>query len=90
MFLPLVDYNALPGLKIWGHCRVVESGAASIEQVRDPDYAARVERVIRLEVEAWDTNCSSHIPHLVPASTMPPGSPGHPRAEGSNHNMAGN
>jgi hypothetical protein len=23
--------------------------------------------VIRVRVEAWDTNCTSHIPHLVPA-----------------------
>jgi hypothetical protein len=34
--------------------------------VRDPDYPARVERVIRMRVEAWDTNCNSHIPRLVP------------------------
>jgi hypothetical protein len=34
--------------------------------VRDPDYPARVERVIRMRVEAWDTNCNSHIPKLVP------------------------
>ena len=32
--------------------------------MRDPDYPARVERVIRMRVEAWDTNCNSHIPRL--------------------------
>ena len=39
----------------------------ALERVRDPEYPARVERAIRMHVEAWDTNCNSHIPHLVPA-----------------------
>ena len=30
--------------------------------MRDPDYPARVERVIRVRIEAWDTNCPQHIP----------------------------
>jgi hypothetical protein len=34
--------------------------------VRDPDYPARVERAIRMRIEAWDTNCNSHIPRLLP------------------------
>jgi predicted pyridoxine 5'-phosphate oxidase superfamily flavin-nucleotide-binding protein len=51
MFLLLMDYAA----------------RTRLEQVRDPDYKARVERVIRMRVEAWDTNCNSHIPHLVAA-----------------------
>jgi uncharacterized protein len=38
-----------------------------LERVRDPSYPARVERAIHIDVAAWDTNCSSHIPHLVPA-----------------------
>ena len=32
----------------------------------DPDYPARPERVIRMHVQAWDTNCNSHIPRLLP------------------------
>jgi hypothetical protein len=46
---------------------VVEDDPALLERVRDPDYPAAVERVIRMHVEAWDTNCDSHIPKLVPA-----------------------
>jgi hypothetical protein len=67
IFLLLIDYAARTRLKIWGHGRVVEDNAALLEQVRNPNYSARVERVIYIEVEAWDTNCSSHIPRLVPA-----------------------
>ena len=68
VILLLLDYAARTRLKIWGRARVVEDDAALLEQVRDPDYNARVERAIRIDVEAWDTNCSSHIPHLVPAN----------------------
>jgi uncharacterized protein len=67
IFLLLIDYAARTRLKIWGRARVVQDDPGLLELVRDPDYRARVERVIRIDVEAWDTNCSSHIPHLVPA-----------------------
>jgi predicted pyridoxine 5'-phosphate oxidase superfamily flavin-nucleotide-binding protein len=65
MFLLLLDYAAGTRLKIWGHGTVVENDPALLEQVRDPDYSAVVERVIRMHVAAWDTNCDSHIPKLV-------------------------
>jgi hypothetical protein len=45
---------------------VVDDDPALLKRVRDPDYPARAERVIRMQVEAWDTNCNSHIPRLVP------------------------
>jgi predicted pyridoxine 5'-phosphate oxidase superfamily flavin-nucleotide-binding protein len=67
--LLMIDYTQRTRLKIWGRARVVEDDAALLEQTRDPDYNARVERVIVIDVEAWDTNCSSHIPHLVPADS---------------------
>jgi hypothetical protein len=67
IFLLLIDYAARTRLKIWGRGRVVADDPDLLEQVRDADYRARVERVIRIDVEAWDTNCSSHIPRLVPA-----------------------
>lgn len=66
MFLLLLDYAAGTRLKIWGRGRAVEDDPVLLEQVRDPDYPAAVERVIRMHVEAWDTNCNSHIPKLVP------------------------
>jgi uncharacterized protein len=66
MFLLLLDYTAGTRLKIWGRGTVVEDDPALLEHVLDPNYPARVERVIRMHVEAWDTNCNSHIPKLVP------------------------
>jgi predicted pyridoxine 5'-phosphate oxidase superfamily flavin-nucleotide-binding protein len=74
ILLLLIDYDARTRLKIWGRGRVVENDPELLAQVRDPGYGARVERVVRIDVEAWDTNCSSHIPHLVPAQSVPPAS----------------
>jgi predicted pyridoxine 5'-phosphate oxidase superfamily flavin-nucleotide-binding protein len=68
MFLLLLDNAERTRLKIWGRGTVIDDDPALLEQVRDPDYPARAERVIRMHVEAWDTNCDSHIPHLVPAN----------------------
>jgi predicted pyridoxine 5'-phosphate oxidase superfamily flavin-nucleotide-binding protein len=65
MFLLLLDYAAGTRLKIWGRGTVVDDEPALLKQVRDPDYPAAAERVIRMHVEAWDTNCNSHIPKLV-------------------------
>jgi predicted pyridoxine 5'-phosphate oxidase superfamily flavin-nucleotide-binding protein len=67
MFLLLMDYAARTRLKIWGRGEAIDDDPALLWQVRDSDYKARVERVIRMRVEAWDTNCNSHIPHLVAA-----------------------
>ena len=68
IFLLLIDYDARTRLKIWGRGRVVEDDPELLAAVRDPDYPAHVERAIRIDIEAWDTNCSSHIPRLVEAS----------------------
>jgi predicted pyridoxine 5'-phosphate oxidase superfamily flavin-nucleotide-binding protein len=67
MLLLLLDYANRTRLKIWGRGEVVDDDAALLDHVLDPDYPARVERAIRLRVAAWDTNCDSHIPHLLPA-----------------------
>ncbi|HUB48050.1 MAG TPA: pyridoxamine 5'-phosphate oxidase family protein [Acetobacteraceae bacterium] len=67
IILFLIDYAARTRLKVWGRARIVEDDPALLEQVRDPDYRANVERAIVIDVEAWDTNCNSHIPHLVEA-----------------------
>ena len=66
MFLLLLDFAERTRLKIWGRGKAIEDDPELLERVRDPDYKARVERVIRMRVEAWDTNCNNNIPHLVP------------------------
>jgi predicted pyridoxine 5'-phosphate oxidase superfamily flavin-nucleotide-binding protein len=70
MFLLLLDYAERTRLKIWGRGEAIDDDPVLLERVRDPDYKARIERVIRMRVEAWDTNCNSHIPHLVPADAV--------------------
>jgi hypothetical protein len=44
---------------------VVDDDPALFARVRDADYAAKVERVIRIRVMAWDLNCRQHFPRLV-------------------------
>ncbi len=59
----LMDYPQQTRLKLIGHARVVELGAdpALEEAVALPGYRARVERVIAIELTAFDWNCSQHI-----------------------------
>jgi predicted pyridoxine 5'-phosphate oxidase superfamily flavin-nucleotide-binding protein len=68
MFLLLMDYAERTRLKIWGRGEVIDDDQELLARVSDPDYPARAERVIHMRVEAWDTNCNSHIPHLLPAA----------------------
>jgi hypothetical protein len=62
----LLDYKERTRLKIWGRGRAIDDDPVLLRRVQDPDYSARVERIIHMHVEAWDTNCNSHIPRLVP------------------------
>jgi len=63
----LMDYPNQARLKVIGHARVVEGDAASpadaeLEaKVALPGYSAKVQRVIVVEVVAFDWNCSQHI-----------------------------
>jgi hypothetical protein len=40
---------------------VVEDDAALLEMLVDPDYRAKPERAIVIEIAAWDVNCPQHI-----------------------------
>ncbi|MGJ7902773.1 2Fe-2S iron-sulfur cluster-binding protein [Lysobacter sp. 1R34A] len=61
--LILMDYPNRRRLKIWGRARIVHEGedAAVIARLEVPEYRARVERGIVIEVEACDWNCPQHI-----------------------------
>jgi predicted pyridoxine 5'-phosphate oxidase superfamily flavin-nucleotide-binding protein len=60
-FMFLMDYQNRRRVKIWGTARFVDDDPALLERVLDPDYGARVERVLVFEVRAWDRNCRQHI-----------------------------
>jgi predicted pyridoxine 5'-phosphate oxidase superfamily flavin-nucleotide-binding protein len=58
----LVDYPNQERLKILGHARVVAAEeTALLESLKTPNYGARVERGIVIEVVAYDWNCPQHI-----------------------------
>jgi predicted pyridoxine 5'-phosphate oxidase superfamily flavin-nucleotide-binding protein len=60
----LMDYANRLRLKLLGRMKVYDIGDAPPELVFDvelPDYPVRIERVIAIEVEAFDWNCPQHI-----------------------------
>jgi len=59
----LIDHAARRRLKIWARARLVEPAAdlALAERLALPGYAATVERLVVLDVEAFDWNCPQHI-----------------------------
>ncbi len=60
-FIFLMDYANRTRIKIWGTAEVVENAPELMQQLTDPSYRGRPERVIRFHVEAWDPNCRQHI-----------------------------
>jgi hypothetical protein len=68
-FLFVMDYARRRRLKFWGRAVVVEDDPELLAQV-SATAAAEPERVIRFEIEAWDRNCPSHIPMLLPADAV--------------------
>jgi predicted pyridoxine 5'-phosphate oxidase superfamily flavin-nucleotide-binding protein len=66
-FLFLMDYENRRRVKVWGRARVVENDGALIESLMPAGYRARPEQAILISVEAWDINCSQHIPRKVDA-----------------------
>jgi len=61
--LILMDYPTQQRLKIWVEATIVHAAddpdlAASMAP---PDYNAKVERVVRMQVKAYDWNCPQHI-----------------------------
>ena len=67
VLLFIIDYERGRRLKIWGRAREIDDDPALLQRVRDPDYPAAVDSVIRIDIEAWDLNCRQHFPMLVRA-----------------------
>lgn len=59
----LMDYPRRARLKIYAHAEILEpdADAALAEQVTVPGYQARIERIFRLTLDAFDWNCPQHI-----------------------------
>lgn len=65
VMLFVIDYERGRRLKIWGRAAAVDDDPALFQRVSDSDYQAHVERVIRIDLQAWDLNCRQHFPKLV-------------------------
>jgi predicted pyridoxine 5'-phosphate oxidase superfamily flavin-nucleotide-binding protein len=62
--LILMDYPRRRRLKILGHMQVKDAHTADpelVEQLELPDYKAKIERVVLIDVTAFDWNCPQHI-----------------------------
>ena len=57
----LMDYPNRSRIKVWGEAEVVEVTDALLGQFADIDYHAKIERIIKIKVVAWDVNCPQHI-----------------------------
>ena len=75
-FIFLMDYATQTRIKVWGTAEVIEDDPNLVQQLTDPQYKGKPERVIRFHVQAWDANCRQHIPvkysqHEVDAIVRP-------------------
>lgn len=59
----LMDYAHQRRLKIFGHLQMMEAGAKPelVATLEVPGYAAAIERVALIRLEAFDWNCPQHI-----------------------------
>jgi predicted pyridoxine 5'-phosphate oxidase superfamily flavin-nucleotide-binding protein len=58
----LMDYPSRSRIKIWGDAKIIEKGDKLIDELKDNDYKAIIERAMITKVKAWDVNCPQHIP----------------------------
>ncbi len=59
----LKDYAKRQRLKIFARIEVIEAADAPelLAKLENPNYAAKIERAMILQVEAFDWNCPQHI-----------------------------
>jgi uncharacterized protein len=69
-YIIAIDYLRRERVKIWGRARVIEDDAALVARLLPQAYRAKAEQAIVFEVEAWCTNCPSHIPQMLPAGEV--------------------
>ena len=67
-----MDYPNRHRIKIWRTAEFVEDDAELLSRVADPDYGARLERVLVFHIKALDVNCTQHIQQrFTPAEFQP-------------------
>ncbi len=71
-FIFLMDYSIKRRAKLWGHAEVVENDQQLLEQLHDPDYSAKIERVIKFTIDVWDGNCRQHIQNRIAEEAVKP------------------
>lgn len=69
-YLFLMDYEHRRRVKIWGEASVIEGDADLNAKLMPEGYKARAEQAILFKVEAWDVNCSQHIPQRFEAEDV--------------------
>lgn len=57
----LMDYQHARRVKVWGRARMTDD-ADLIARLMPQAYPAQTEQALLFTVEAWDANCSQHIP----------------------------
>jgi len=56
-----MDYPTRSRIKIWGEARIIEKDDKLMDQLKDDDYKAIIERAMIITLKAWDVNCPQHI-----------------------------
>ncbi|MFT7538815.1 MAG: putative pyridoxine 5'-phosphate oxidase superfamily flavin-nucleotide-binding protein [Lysobacterales bacterium] len=60
-YIFLMDYPNRKRVKIWGEAQVVDNDQELLESLHDPQYKAKLERVIKFHIKMIDINCPQHI-----------------------------
>lgn len=68
----LMDYEGKRRVKVWGRARVIPLDAAPRALLSGLDVGdeGRPEQVVLIDVDAWDVNCSQHIPQKINAADV--------------------
>jgi len=80
-----MDYPGRRRLKVFGRLSFTPAAEdpALAEALAVPGYRAKIDRIARVSVVAWDRNCPQHIPQrytideLIAAGIAQPMPPGH-------------
>lgn len=68
-FIFLMDYARRIRIKLWGTAHVVEGDDALLAKLSE-GVSVAPQHSILFKLEAWDRNCSQHIPRLIPMDAV--------------------